>query len=285
MKMRPLEAAIVLIGIAAIVWVAIASGTAGIASVPSTYDTGPRGYEALYNVLQREEVPVARLRAPLGRLPKTARVLVTAISPQAGSLAAVYGAQDLKRIERFVRGGGTVVAFLPPKSTLPKAFAHLPKTRVHRFDVTQYDNAALDAHPGRARDAYATIAERGVAYFDEYPYGYDDTRSLWSVLPEPVRAAFWVTVALLVLLLIDANVPFVPPMPLDPPQDRDSAAYITSMAALLRRARAGRAAIARFAHTYPNDSDLQRLASLAQPSDAVLLHAAKLTASRRKDPV
>ncbi len=63
------------------------------------------------------------------------------------------------------------------------------------------------------RFAYNAIANHGVAAFDEYVHGYDDGLTMWGALPQPVRAAFWIVVAIVVLALIGANVRSAPPSP------------------------------------------------------------------------
>ncbi|MDE2481287.1 MAG: DUF4350 domain-containing protein [bacterium] len=283
MKRRSLEIAVLLVCALAIVFVAISGAASGVRSEPSTYDGGPNGYEALYNVLRREDLRLARLRTPLGLLPRGTGVIAITRGLLDDDLADVYDGHDLDRLARFVRAGGTLALFLPSSAKLPKALLHLPASRVRRFDVMRYENVTLRAHPANAAEVYAALAGHGTIRFDEHIYGYDDTRSLWSVLPGPVHAAAWLVLAALVLVLLDANVPFVPPLALDPPVDRDSSSYIAAMASLLRRGRAARAAIARFAKTYPTDDELARFCAFHNPSDAVLVRAAQITASRRKD--
>ena len=135
----------------------------------------------------------------------------------------------------------------------------------------------------RRSTIYEALAGKGLVAFDERPYGYDRTRSLWSVLPAPVHVAFWVAVLAVLLALIDANVRFAPAIARDPPADRDSSDYLRSMAALLRRGHAGRSSIERFARAYPNSPDLAELAAITRPSNAQVLRAAAFYAALRKD--
>jgi hypothetical protein len=85
--------------------------------------------------------------------------------------------------------------------------------------------------------AYNVIAHHGAAVFDEYVHGYDDRLGMWTVLPAPVHAAVWIVVAIVVLALIGANVPFAPPYLPEPPEERDSSGYIAALAELMRRSR------------------------------------------------
>jgi hypothetical protein len=87
------------------------------------------------------------------------------------------------------------------------------------------------------RLAYNVIAGHGDAAFDEYVHGYNDDLSLWAVLPSADRSAIWIVVAIAVLALIGANVPFAPPYLSTAPDERDSSDYITAIAELMRRSR------------------------------------------------
>lgn len=172
-------------------------------------------------------------------------------------------------------GRGEVVAI-----TVPALFGNA--------DVAKADNAAF---------AYAVLSGHGPVAFDEYVHGYDDDLTFWQALPEPVKAAFWIVCAIAVLALIGANVPFAPPIPGEPPDERDSSAYVRAMAALLRRARAARAAIDAFAADgerrtrgrRPSPAvrdalaELERLRDLPRVSDAALMRAAVLDYRLRRE--
>ncbi len=236
------------------VLVLLATGSMGEApSTHSSYDTGPNGYRALYDVLQREGIPVTRLEVPLGLMDRNVRVLVLT--------APYYDRTDQRRLQNFARGGGTVL----------------------RLNVAKYTNLALSKHPRRASEIYAQVAGKGVVAFDERAYGYDRTRPLWSVLPPVVHVAVALAAVAVLLALIDANVRFAPPIVREPPADRDSSDYLRSMGSLLRRAHAGRAAIERFARVYPKSAGLEELAAVTRPSDALVLRAATIFAKLRKD--
>jgi hypothetical protein len=144
--------------------------------------------------------------------------------------------------------------------------------------------------------AYNVVTGHGPAAFDEYVHGYDDDLGFWQGLPAPVHAAFWIVVAIVLLALIGANVPFAPPIPAQTVDRGDTSAYVDAMAALMRRARAARAATATFAadaarrargRDHPGTraavADLERLRDLAHPSDAVVMRAAVIDFRLRKD--
>ena len=99
-----------------------------------------------------------------------------------------------------------------------------------------FGNAQL-RNADNLRFAYNAIAGHGEAAFDEYVHGYDNNLTMWAALPGPVHAAVWIALALVVIALIGANVPFAPPYLSDPPDERDSSDYITAIAELMRRSR------------------------------------------------
>ncbi len=284
MKRRAIEIAILLAGAALLIAFALVSQGSAV-STHSTFDAGPDGYEALFNVLRSENVDVRRLQAPLA--PRDAKIRVIAFTStlpevRTGS-GSVYDDNDYKRLGAFVKSGGKLVYFASPLDDPMRKTIERRKLHVTVLDVTSYTNRALSLHPQAIVAAYDALAGRGPVAFDERLHGYAVDRTLWSVLPLPVRAAFWIVVAALVIVLVDANIRFAPPVVSESPAGRDSAAYITSMAVLLRRARAGAAAIARFAKNAKDDGELQQLARIARPNDAAVVRAAALVARRRKE--
>jgi hypothetical protein len=288
MKAHVTEIAIVVCGLAVLIAIAIAQ-TVSPPSTYSTYDTGRNGYRALYDVLAREGVPVRRFGRPVAELPAKVRVFaITSTLPEtsSGEAYASYDRHDISRLRSFAAHGGRILLFVTPDSQFATLFAH----RAVELDVENYTNLQLSKHPERALRIYELVAKLGAVAFDERIHGYEGGRSTWSVLPNPVRAAFWVAMLTLAIVLVDANVRWLPPIPATPPEDRDSSAYIASMASLLRRARAASAAIARFAEDVlrrrradPRAVELEQLASLKRPGDAALLRAARLYCALRKD--
>lgn len=239
---RWIELVILALALAAIVLIGW-SGRTVPPSTHSTFDTGPNGYEALYNVLESEGVPVSRWTQPLGLLPSNVRAIaVTAVPAEEGF---AYSARDAERLNAFVKNGGTIVAFTEKGDVLN---AVLPPRAV-RLDAGSFTNRALERDPAAALRAYAALAGRGPVVFDERVHGYDVERSMWSVFPTPVRVACAIAVAALLLALVGTNVRFAPAVPVEPPGDRDSSDYIASMAQLLRRARAPHVAYERKDHS------------------------------------
>jgi hypothetical protein len=234
-------------------------------SVHSTYDTGPRGFRALYGALARVGIPVTRLEVPLALRSPEIRVLALTVD--------AYDSADVRRLQVFMQHGGTVLAFVPIGGLRP----------TRSFVGAHFTNLALKKDPKAALDVYNAVTGRGLVAFDERPYGYDRSRSLWSVLPAPVHAAFWLALFAVALALIESNVRFAPPIAREPPADRDSSDYLRSMAALLRRGRAGRPTIERFARAHPKSEELVELAAITRPNDAQVLRAARLYAALRKE--
>jgi hypothetical protein len=110
--MQRVQFAVLAIGIAAFVLLALERNRVQQASVPSTYstyDTGPNGYRALYGVLLAAGAPVHRFQRSLGLLGNDVRTLVIsnyANDPSARGL----GVHDAAALKRFVSGGGRLVA-------------------------------------------------------------------------------------------------------------------------------------------------------------------------------
>jgi Domain of unknown function (DUF4350) len=205
---------------------------------------------------------VQRVAGPIESVfPFATRIGVPLLANDAGIVAIAYKI-----------GKGTVIAITAP---------------------ALFSNAHL-ASADNARFAYNVIAGHGPVAFDEYVHGFNDGLSFWGALPVPVRVAAYIVGAILLISVIGANVPFAPTVPLDPPDERDSSAYIDAMAALMRRARAGRAAIESFAADAARyrsvgepaqqaRSRLERLSAIPDPSDAALVEAAVLDYRLRKD--
>ena len=226
--------------------------------------TAAHGRDAVALARDRYTAGVQRVRAPIDAVfPFALRRGIPLLANDNGIVAAAYA-----------YGKGQVVAI-----TAPGLFGN-----------------ALLRDAGNLAFAYNVVSGHGPAAFDEYVHGYDDDLGFWQVLPVPVRVAFWIVSAIVVLALIGANVPFAPPIPAPPPDDRDSSAYVDAMALLMRRARAARAATAVFAadalrRTRGREnpavraavSDLERLCDLPRPSDAALVRAAVISFHVRKD--
>jgi hypothetical protein len=159
-----------------------------------------------------------------------------------------------------------------------------------------FGNAYL-RRAGNLAFAYDVVSGHGPAAFDEYVHGYDDDLSFWAALPQSVHVASFVVAAIVLLAIVGASVPFAPPVPLEPPDERDSSAFVDAMAALMRRAQARRAAVAAFAQNarrlYRRSEDervrefaaeIERLAGAAAVSDQSLLRAAELDYRLRRAP-
>ncbi len=278
---------------AILIAVAVLQHPRGNVSVYSTYDGGPDGYRALYGVLTRERIPVARLETQLALVSQAGVVAITETSRErlAGAPYGSLDSSDVEQLKDFAKHG-RVLVFAERGSTLARTLGKM----AIRFDPARYTNAALARNPAAALAVYGAVAGRGTVLFDERLHGYVQDRSFWAALPQTVHAAVWIAAAILVLMLIDANVRILPPDTLELPQERDSSSYIRSMATMLRRGRAGRAAIARFAEdaarahprthhaeTQSKLQDLQQLAQRRNPGDAAVLHAARLYAWIRKE--
>jgi hypothetical protein len=264
-------------------------------SVFSSYDTGPNGYRALFEVLHAAGVPVTRFGRVGAALDPSVRTLVITgyeHDPDAKPLDR----RDTDELRRFVTGGGRLVAldeeFAGPQDVTPgigmsrktpHGVVAIPlATNAYTagvdavrgainwtfpFDTSRgipllankdgivalwyrygrgeviavtvpslFGNEAL-RNGDNARFAYNIIAGHGLVAFDEYIHGYSDGSTMWGVLPGAVHAAVWIVIAIAVIALIGANVPFAPPYLPAPADERTSSDYITAIAGLLRRSR------------------------------------------------
>jgi hypothetical protein len=122
--------------------------------------------------------------------------------------------------------------------------------------LTQRQNAAF---------AFALFAPSRSVLFDERIYGYAAGHSFGDVLAWPVRAAIAVSILALLLAAVGANLPFAPPIPADPPDERDTSAYIASLARMLERGGAGEDVIKRLAQ---NGEAVLRTRAAADPQAA-----------------
>lgn len=263
-------------------------------SVYSTYDTGPNGYRALYEVLRSAGVPMHRVETPLGALDPYVRTLVVT-GYEADPSAKPLDDHDATMLHSYVERGGRLVAIdsifsgkddITPgigvtklgesgvarvlarnlytngvgvvhgsvESVLPFAQARgtpllanqhglvavaYPFGRGEVIAITApalFSNVEL-RDSNNLRFIYNILANHGETAFDEYVHGYDEHRGFWAALPAPVHAAFWIVVAVALLALIGANIPFAPPYLPATADERDSSAYIVALAELMRRSR------------------------------------------------
>lgn len=107
-----LDAVVLIIGVLVVLALAFARSSLpkARASVPSTYDTGPKGYRALYEVLSSAGVPVQRFERVLGALDPSVRTLI--VTGYEDDVAAKpLDARDKALLEQFVEKGGRLVVF------------------------------------------------------------------------------------------------------------------------------------------------------------------------------
>jgi hypothetical protein len=192
---------------------------------------------------------------------RSASAMPLLVSPDGDRIAIAY------RV-----GKGSVIAV-----TSPEAFEN---ERLAKRDNVQF--------------AYAVLSGHGPVVFDEYAHGYNDDATFWQTIPIEIRWALGATMLVVLVGLIGANVPFAPPVPLDAPDERTSAAYVDAMASLLRRARARADALAslarnvrRTSRSTERDNAVHELDELlaSTPTDAVLRRAAWLEFQLRKDRI
>lgn len=175
----------------------------------------------------------------------------------------------------YRRGRGTIVLFATP---------------------SVFDNLHLSQR-ANARIAYAVLGG-GRVTFDERVHGYAAGRSFWDVLPRPMHIAIALAVLAAVLGICGANLPFAPPYEAQAAEERDSGAYIASLARMLERGIASHEAIARIADRCeqvlsPRAAgderarmllrELRTLQSTPRPGTHELVYAGRIFARVRKD--
>jgi uncharacterized protein DUF4350 len=182
------------------------------------------------------------------------------------------------------RGGAVAVSLKHGRGSIVDVVSPSPFDNAH---LALRDNAAF------AYDLFGG----GAPMFDERVYGYATGRTFWEVMP---RAVIWaVVLALLGVLLaiVAANVRLAPARALERDDERDSFAYIESLARMLQRGGAAHDIIARLAQAAgafrsPAAGDdrgraaFETLRGLAQRSDAgprEVLAAGTIFAQLRKD--
>jgi hypothetical protein len=209
------------------------------------------------------------------------------VADRAGAVVAIY---------RF--GAGAVIVVTDPTLFQNRNLAHADNARL------AYDLLASSARP------HGTIA------FEELSHGHQVGDTIWSVLPEPARAALVIVCLAVLALLVSTFFRFGPVVRQHGDNERSSAEYLTSMAALLARGGAARkalrdvadAAIRGLAESLGlNDNatiallaarlrgrsggdvaadallELNRLRSYEYPKEADLLAAARIAAMLRKE--
>jgi hypothetical protein len=186
-------------------------------------------------------------------------------------------------------------------------------------DPTLFQNRNL-ASADNARLAYdlfvASAGPHGTVAFEEFSHGHQVGDTIWSVLPGPARAALVIVCVALLALLVSTFFRFGPVVAQPSDDERTSAEYLTSMAALLARGGAARKALrdvadaairglaeslglndnatvallaARLSGRPGGDEaadallELNRLRSYEYPKEADLLAAARIAAMLRKE--
>ncbi|HLI96664.1 MAG TPA: DUF4350 domain-containing protein [Candidatus Baltobacteraceae bacterium] len=347
-----LAAAVVLL--TALAWLRGSQQAAQI-SVPSTYDTGPNGYAALYDLLAGEGVRAQRFERPIGELESSRGALV--IAGDGALSAAAPSRSSLAELDTWVRRGGRLVLLdadlsqaaqrallLPaprnassrkvattgcafvralhasavagtfwagyaPACTSDRATLLRSKTNAVALlfqrgkgsialfsSASAFDNLHLSQR-ANARVALAVFGP-GPVQFDERVYGYAAGTTFWNVLPLSMRIAIAIAAAAVLLGVVGANLPFAPPYDAQAPEERDSSAYIASLARMLERGGAAAEAIARIrahceqvlSHRAHGDElarvllrELRTLESTPRPGAHELLAAGRVFERVRKD--
>lgn len=240
-------------------------------------------------------------------------------------VSAVYPFADLAQV-RGVRSVSGAVREVFPWNASPKALPLLavsggavaltyPFGRGRVTAVTDpaiFSNAML-ARRDNARFAVQLLAARpGAIAFDETVHGFGTSESLWASLPASAQTGAALAALALLLGITGNMLRFAPPIPPARAPERDSSAYITSMANLMARAHAKQGAVRDTADAAlravrrslglsertplrelltrigdaPNGPlvlELDRLRDVENPTNAELMRAGTLAAHLRKE--
>lgn len=120
---------------------------------PSTYNAASAGYKALYLWLRELGVPAERWERPLAELTQEASVLLM-ISPRLGP-----GPNELKALETWVRGGGSLVLVSSPWNAFAKHFGFEMKRGFPALKK-QHDQEAPSSQPGPYTRGQRTIKSK-----------------------------------------------------------------------------------------------------------------------------
>jgi hypothetical protein len=222
----------------------------------------------------------------------SARALPSNFTKNVGTVAGSFGSAFK------LRGG--VRELLVTRQRAVAVSYRLGRGTVIAIGAPDVFSNALLGRDQNAWFAWNVLAGSGSILFDERLHGYTAETSIWSVMPQGARDSVWICIAILLAAVVGNAFRSAPPVLLEPKRPRDSSAYVTAMASLLRRARAGAAATARFARDATRlarqrpslsarpeiRAQLERLEEMTyalRPTDAAVLNAAREYLSLRKE--
>jgi hypothetical protein len=123
-----------IVGAAALLVIALlgfirAQGHAPQVSAPSSYDYGPAGYAAIYELLQREDVNVSRFERSHLLLSHEIAALDLAQVPYSLLFGGGLSRGDVTALKNWVAGGGTLIVLSPPYGDAGDKLLGIPATR------------------------------------------------------------------------------------------------------------------------------------------------------------
>jgi hypothetical protein len=243
--------------------------------------------------------------------------LAIAVSPLTDGVHAVLGTSRLRipfgtdpsLLPLVADRAGTVVGSYP--RGLGEVIVVTDESLFENGRLASADNAQLAYNLA----TYGLRRGQSVA-FEEWSHGYQSGDTWWAILPQPFRLAFGIGALAVLLALIGAAWRFGPAFAPPANDERTSSEYLTSVATLLERAGATRAAVKDLAQLglraaarsvgLPDDAKatavaerlrgsdsgdrratdvvaLERLAGFEHPSKDELVRAARLSLDIRKD--
>lgn len=175
---------------------------------------------------------------------KTDGAVTVAPSPITAGVYAVSGIGQLRF--PFDRSSGSAPLVADDTGAVVAAYRFGKGDVTIVSDDSLFENSRLSM-ADNARLAYdlvaASLPPHGLVAFDEWSHGYAAGDTWWTILPAQFRVALVIIGAAMLLLVVGTALRFGPTAELPADDERTSAEYLTSMAALYARGNAVKAAI------------------------------------------
>lgn len=244
----------------------------------SSFDDGPEGYHAWYELLVKEGLDVSRFTQRAAFLDTSTAMLIVAEAPAA--FAVPVPNTDVVALADWIRKGGTLVLlgkgrFVEKISqelrTSPMRSVSSTTLRIAGIDhldaaakapsiqrayagrgaILHLDDARLltnsrIARGDRARFGFwlaQTGRRTGNVAFDETLHGYLTAVHWWLLFPRTLVAAIVAGAGILILAMVGAGIRFGPPIHPIQRRDPSSSEYIEAVASLFARADAAHKAL------------------------------------------
>ncbi|HEV3157939.1 MAG TPA: DUF4350 domain-containing protein [Candidatus Baltobacteraceae bacterium] len=250
----------------------------------SSFDDGPEGYHAWYELLVKEGLDVSRFSQRAAFLDASTATLIVAEAP--AEFAVPVLESDVVALADWIREGGTLIVLgnvsafrriadeLKPSPMRSVSSMTLRTAGINHLDAASKSPSIRRAYAGRGAIIYLADARlltnsrisrgdrarfafwlaqtrrrTGNVAFDETPHGYLTAVHWWLLFPRTLVAAIVAGAIIVILAMVGAGIRFGPPI--HPVQRRDpsSSEYIEAVASLFARADAAHKALTDALHS------------------------------------